>query len=83
VGASGQCGQEVSADLSPCFSNCMIYVNDATTLNAIKAKWLAAGCQNVGLIACPAIACVQPAMGVCNPGDGGGGVCARTSLGAP
>jgi hypothetical protein len=75
VSASGQCAQSASGELSACFSNCLIFVNDATALNALKAQWLQAGCANQGVIACPAIACVQPAQGRCVAGDGGGGVC--------
>jgi hypothetical protein len=74
VTTSGQCTQTASGDLSPCFSNCLIFVNDATTLNALKAQWLQAGCAE-GVYACPAIACVQPSHGQCVAGDGGGGVC--------
>jgi hypothetical protein len=74
VSASGQCTQMVSGDLSPCFSNCQIFVNDATALNALKAQWLQAGC-GAGVFACPAIACLQPSKGECVAGDGGGGIC--------
>jgi hypothetical protein len=81
VGAANQCAQPVSSSLSPCFSNCMIYVNDASTLNAIKTAWLAAGCANQGPIACPAIACIQPSMGNCVASDGGGGVCSSIGIG--
>jgi len=63
VGASDQCGQLVSSELSPCFSNCMTYVQDATMLNALKDAWIAAGCNNQGPIACPAIACLAPTKG--------------------
>jgi hypothetical protein len=33
TGATGQCQTAVSSSLSPCFSGCMIYVDDASTLN--------------------------------------------------
>jgi hypothetical protein len=81
VHANGQCAQSASGSLSVCFSNCLIFVNDATTLNALKAEWLQAGCANQGPVACPAIACLQPAQGNCVAGDGGGGVCEPGQLG--
>jgi hypothetical protein len=73
--AAGQCEQEVSGSLSPC-SGCMISVNDATALNAIRASWVQAGCNNVA-VACPALSCVQPMPGHCGvtPGDGAGAMC--------
>jgi hypothetical protein len=74
VNAKSQCLQSVSASLSPCNGNCMTYVNDATTLNAIQATWLQQGCNNVYVL-CPAIACLQPAGAECVVGDGGGGHC--------
>jgi hypothetical protein len=74
VNAKGQCLQSVSASLSQCSGNCMTYVNDATTLNAIQASWIQQGCNNV-LVLCPAIACLQPAGAECVVGDGGGGRC--------
>jgi uncharacterized protein YceK len=79
VGAANQCQQAVSSSLSPCFSNCLTYVEDATTVNALKAQWVNAGCANQGPIACPAIACLQPTMGNCVATDGGGGMCSSTS----
>ena len=78
VNAIGQCQQLVSSSLSPC-SNCMTYVNDALTLNAIKASWEQAGCnQTVGIL-CPLIACIQPKAGVCVTADAGGGTCSSVS----
>jgi hypothetical protein len=79
IGANGQCEQSVSGSLSPCFSNCQTYVNDASTLNALKAQWLGQGC-NQGGIACPAIACLQPTKGNCVAADGGGGMCSSQSV---
>ena len=81
MGASGQCAAEVSSSLSACFSNCMTYVNDATTLNELKSRWQQAGCANQGPIACPAIACLLPSMGNCVASDGGDGVCSSAQLG--
>ncbi len=78
--ATGQCLQLVSSSLSsPCFVNCMTYVNDATALNAIKSLWEQAGCNNVDVL-CPAIACLQPSNDMCLVGDGGGGVCSSSTL---
>jgi hypothetical protein len=74
LNTSGQCTQMVSGDLSPCFSNCQIFVNDATALNPLKAQWLQAGC-NEGVFACPAIACAQPRSGDCVAADGGSATC--------
>jgi hypothetical protein len=79
VGATGQCQQMASGSLSPCFVNCMTYVNDATVLNAIKQTWEAEGCNNVKVL-CPAIACIQPTNSMCVAADGGGGVCSSGGL---
>jgi hypothetical protein len=79
VNANGQCQQLVSSSLSPCFFNCMTYVNDATILNSIKAIWEKAGCNSVVGILCPAVVCIKPQAGVCTSADGGGGSCSSTS----
>jgi hypothetical protein len=79
VGAAGQCAQAASSSLSPCFFNCMTYVNDASTLNALKAQWLAAGCANQRVGFCPAIACLKPTPGNCVAASGGG-MCSSTIL---
>jgi hypothetical protein len=72
AGAAAQCAQGVSLQLSVCSSSsttCMVYVNDATTLNAIKSAWVAAGCDDPSLaVACPAITCQPGPMGPCVPG---------------
>ncbi len=78
VNAIGQCQQPVSSSLSPCFVNCMTYVNNALTLNAIKASWVQAGCNQIVAI-CPLIACIQPKAGVCVAADAGGGTCSSVS----
>jgi hypothetical protein len=81
VGASQQCTQLVRPALSVCGAyGCTMYVDDATTLNAIEAAWQAAGCDNVVGVACPAYACVQPRGGTCVAADGGGAKCI-TSVG--
>jgi hypothetical protein len=78
--SSGECQQLVSSSLSPCFLNCMTYVNDPTALNAIKASWEQAGCDNVDVL-CPAIECLQPTNNACLVGDGGAGVCSSNGGG--
>lgn len=80
LNASGECHQLVSSSLSPCFVNCMTYVNDSSALNAIKASWVQAGCNNVNVL-CPAIACLQPTNNVCLVGDGGSGTCSSNTGG--
>jgi hypothetical protein len=82
VGAAGQCEQAVSESLSVCFFGCMTYVNDASTLNALKAEWLAAGCDSQRGIAClagAAIACLKPTPGNCVAASSGG-MCSSTIL---
>ena len=74
VGAAGQCAQLASSSLSPCFIDCMTYVQSATALNSLKARWTAAGCGQKVTV-CPAIACVMPTAGSCATGDGGAGMC--------
>jgi hypothetical protein len=81
LNASGECQQLVSSSLSPCFLNCMTYVNDPTALSAIKASWEQAGCDNVDVL-CPAIACLQPTNNMCLVGDGGSGICSSKSGGS-
>ena len=83
LNASGQCQQLASTSLSPCFLNCMTYVNDASALNSIKQTWTAAGCDSLVGVACPAIACLQPTQGLCVATDGGGGVCNSGYGGVP
>jgi hypothetical protein len=83
VDASGQCQQLASTSLSPCFVNCMTYVNDASDLDAIKQSWTAAGCDSLVGMACPAIACLQPTQGLCVASDGGGAVCSSGYAGVP
>jgi hypothetical protein len=80
VAAVGQCQQSVSSSLSPCFVNCMTYVNDASTLNKLKLEWQQQGCNSLVGILCPAIACIAPTAGVCTATDGGGGVCTDQTL---
>jgi len=59
----------------------MTYVQDTGTLDGLKAAWTAAGCNNQGPIACPAIACLNPVMGNCLAGDAGGGTCSSGGVG--
>jgi hypothetical protein len=81
VGASGQCAQLASAQLSPCGFGCMYYVDDTTTLNATKAAWQAAGCDSLVGVACPAIAyvCSTPHVGTCLGADGGAAKCVTSA----
>jgi len=44
---------------------------------AITNKWLAAGCRR-GI--CPAIACVNPGIGVCSESGGSGGRCVDSTV---
>jgi hypothetical protein len=74
VNASGQCQQLVSSSLSVC-PVCTTHVNDSSTLTAIKARWMQAGCDTAVAVICPEIACVQPGASVCVAVDGGGGTC--------
>jgi hypothetical protein len=83
VGATDQCQQSVSLSLSVCSSNCMTFVNDASALNDLRARWQSAGCANQRQVACPAIACVQPTKGTCVAADAGGGVCTAVNAGLP
>jgi len=78
--ASGECQQSVSSSLSPCFLNCMTYVNDPTALDVIKASWEQAGCDNVDVL-CPAALCVQPTNNMCLIGDAGSATCSSGSAG--
>ena len=78
-GAASQCQQLVSTSLGAC--SCQHYVQDATTLNAIRAQWTSQGCAapvTTAVVIC-AIACVSPGTaGSCVASDGAapGGVCA-------
>jgi hypothetical protein len=71
VGAAGQCTMQASTSLSPCFLNCMTYVQDATTLTDLKGRWMAAGCDAKPQV-CPAIACLQPTAAACSAAAGAG-----------
>jgi hypothetical protein len=71
AGRAGQCEQLASGQLAPCSIGCMMYVQDAATLNALKAQWLEAGCGNLGMAVCH-IACIVPTAGDCVAGNGGG-----------
>jgi predicted small lipoprotein YifL len=74
VGVAGQCAQLASSTLSPCFVDCMTYVQNPTALDALKSRWTAAGCGQKVTV-CPAIACLKPTAGSCAAGDGGAGMC--------
>ena len=69
MGAPNQCTVKVSSSLSPCFVNCMTYVQDGAGLDDLKSRWMAAGCATKPQV-CPALACVQPTAGSCAHGNG-------------
>ena len=78
-GVTGQCKQLVASSLT---CGCQVYVNDATTLNAIKAQYMSQGCGgpicNIACVAGPA-SCTLPVAtprgpGSVGPGTGGGTV---------
>jgi hypothetical protein len=74
VGGASQCAVMVSSSLSPCFVGCMTFVQDATPLGDLKARWMTAGCDSQVTV-CPAIACLNPSTATCAPSDGGAGRC--------
>ena len=74
MGAANQCAVQASTALSPCFIDCFTYVQDATTLNSLKMRWMAAGCASKVTI-CPAIACLVPTSGTCAKGSGNTAMC--------
>jgi hypothetical protein len=79
VNASGQCQQLVSSSLSMC-PVCTTHVNDSSTLTAIKARWMQAGCDTAVAVIYPEITYVQPGASVCVAVDGGGGTCNKVYL---
>jgi hypothetical protein len=70
-GVTGQCQQLVASSLT---CGCQVYVNDATTLNTIKAQYLSQGCGGpickIACVAAPA-SCTLPAATPRVPGPGG------------
>jgi hypothetical protein len=70
-GVTGQCQQLVASSLT---CGCQVYVNDATTLNAIKAQYVSQGCGgpicNIACVAGPA-SCTLPVATPRGPGPGG------------
>jgi len=70
-----QCALLVSTSVS--CPGCSTHVQDQTQLQAITNKWLAAGCRR-GI--CPAIACVNPGIGVCSESGGSGGRCVDSTV---
>ena len=79
-GVTGQCQQLVASSLT---CGCQVYVNDATTLNTIKAQYVSQGCGgpicNIACVAAPA-SCTLPAATPRGPGpigaSAGGGTVA-------
>ena len=72
-GVTGQCKQLVASSLT---CGCQVYVNDATTLNAIKAQYTSQGCGgpicNIACVAGPA-SCTLPVTTPRGPGSVGAG----------
>jgi hypothetical protein len=64
--ATGQCQQVVGTSLA--CRRCTIHVNDASTLNAIQARYDRAGCPSNG---CAGALCVNPGTGACTMIDRG------------
>jgi hypothetical protein len=60
------------ADNSLSCPGCRTHVEDATQLQGLQSKWVAAGCRR-GV--CPAIVCINPLFGQCSTGGGPGGRC--------
>ncbi|HVU49528.1 MAG TPA: hypothetical protein VHL80_02515, partial [Polyangia bacterium] len=79
AGAANQCAMLVSSSLSPCFLDCMTYVQSDAGLADLKARWTAAGCGARPQV-CPAIGCLVPTAGTCARGDGGAGMCVSAAL---
>lgn len=69
-GANNQCQQNAPSSLA---CGCETFVNDTSTLDAIRSRWNQANCQNQTV--CPAAACLQPRSSSCRPADGGGSAC--------
>ena len=72
-GVTGQCQQVVASSLT---CGCQVYVNEATTLNAIKAQYMSQGCGgpvcNIACVAGPA-SCTLPGATPRGPGPAGTG----------
>jgi hypothetical protein len=73
------CAQKVRASLSPCSTGCVDYVSDGSELTLIDRRWQALGCGNT-TVACPAIACEQPAGSACLANATGGASCENLYL---
>jgi hypothetical protein len=71
LGAQNQCqAMALIAPLGSC-PGCAQYVNDATTLDALRSQWSAQQCSQP--MPCPAIACALPRAVTCAAGDGSAG----------
>jgi hypothetical protein len=77
--SANACAQKVRASLSACSSGCVDYVSDASQLTLIDRRWQALGCGNT-TVACPAIACEQPAGSACLVNAAGGASCENLYL---
>jgi hypothetical protein len=78
-GATNQCQQQaLTGPLGGC-AGCGRYVNDNTTLNALRAQYEQQGCPHSGV--CPAVLCIIPQMEGCKPTDAStGGTCTPVVL---
>lgn len=78
-GVEHQC--EDQAQIGPLTGcpGCAQYVNDNTTLNALRTQYSQQGCPHS--VVCPAILCIQPQKSGCKPSDASsGGTCAPVVL---
>jgi hypothetical protein len=79
-GATHQCEQEaLTAALTGC-PGCSQYVNDNSTLNALRALYAQQGCPHT--VVCPAILCIQPRAAECvaSSSAASGGTCMAAVL---
>ena len=77
-GAANQCAATALIEpLGQC-PGCVQYVNDATTLNALRTQWDAQQCGQPVL--CPAIACALPHPVTCAASDGSSGATCQSTL---
>jgi hypothetical protein len=87
-GGGAQCAVMAIADLpaAGCINNCnVVWVDDDSTLTAIRQQWSAANCQGMGSDigtgpgTCPVLPCPAPPAGQCVVGDAGQARCQTTT----
>ena len=62
---ASQCAKQTPGQLN---CGCPVWVTTTVLSDDVRQRYIAAGCQKCQrLIACPAIACAKPGMGVCTP----------------